>query len=451
MVSGESQRPVGAEETRGIQAARDAQKDPEALDAWLSSLFDSPGSPDPFSSRGRDGQATDKPVPLPLASTNPADSTSGVGNGTALFDDLFGDGPAAPTPDVTADVESTVELIEVVDTPGLNRSGMRLSNLNNAVSERSPALLNAPADDVHFPVYTWPNLKYVIDSASPPLVAAAVHATEPLLTHLAQPLKDIEDMVEGPGWAQRIQQLRDQAALSASANNQQEHDKHRVIIGVVGRTGTGKSSIINAVLDEDRVLPTNGLRACTAVVTEIAWNASDDPDARYRAEIEFVQPSIWRQELLRLHGDLADEAQPALDDADDAAGDSTDADIALAKLQAVYPQYITSKESILSDASGPDGGTVLQALLDDARVNGLLGTVRTVAAPRARDFYTQLQGYLDSTARTMAGDQPAHADEQDDTMALWPLIRAVHVYVKSDVLSTGVVLVDLVPSLLSTV
>ncbi len=328
---------------------------------------------------------------------------------------------------------------------------MRLSNLNNAVSERSPALLNAPADDVHFPVYTWPNLKYVIDSASPPLVAAAVHATEPLLTHLAQPLKDIEDMVEGPGWAQRIQQLRDQAALSASANNQQEHDKHRVIIGVVGRTGTGKSSIINAVLDEDRVLPTNGLRACTAVVTEIAWNASDDPDARYRAEIEFVQPSIWRQELLRLHGDLADEAQPALDDADDAAGDSTDADIALAKLQAVYPQYITSKESILSDASGPDGGTVLQALLDDARVNGLLGTVRTVAAPRARDFYTQLQGYLDSTARTMAGDQPAHADEQDDTMALWPLIRAVHVYVKSDVLSTGVVLVDLVPSLLSTV
>jgi predicted GTPase len=48
--------------------------------------------------------------------------------------------------------------------------------------------------------------------------------------------------------------------------------KHKVdtptIIGVVGNTGAGKSSVVNAMLEEERLVPTNCMRACTAVVTE---------------------------------------------------------------------------------------------------------------------------------------------------------------------------------------
>jgi len=69
------------------------------------------------------------------------------------------------------------------------------------------------------------------------------------------------------------------------------------IIGVVGNTGAGKSSIINAMLDEERLVPTNCMRACTAVVTEISYNFSTDPDAKYRSEIEFIKPSDWEKDL----------------------------------------------------------------------------------------------------------------------------------------------------------
>jgi hypothetical protein len=45
--------------------------------------------------------------------------------------------------------------------------------------------------------------------------------------------------------------------------------RKRTIVGVVGNTGAGKSSVINAMLDEERLVPTNCMRACTAVVTEM--------------------------------------------------------------------------------------------------------------------------------------------------------------------------------------
>ena len=77
--------------------------------------------------------------------------------------------------------------------------------------------------------------------------------------------------------------------------------KHKVdtptIIGVVGNTGAGKSSVINAMLEEERLDPTNCMRACTAVVTEISWNSSEDESARYRAEVDFIDHSDWEKDL----------------------------------------------------------------------------------------------------------------------------------------------------------
>lgn len=57
-----------------------------------------------------------------------------------------------------------------------------------------------------------------------------------------------------------------------------------VVIGVVGDTGAGKSSMLNALLGEEEVLPQNGMRACTACVVEVSYA----PSSAYAAEIDFV-------------------------------------------------------------------------------------------------------------------------------------------------------------------
>lgn len=77
----------------------------------------------------------------------------------------------------------------------------------------------------------------------------------------------------------------------------------------------GKSSLLNALLDEAAVLPTSGSRGCTAAVVELAfhsdllkkveavdnYNANDDDSTKtipvYKGEVEFIKLEDWEKEL----------------------------------------------------------------------------------------------------------------------------------------------------------
>lgn len=79
---------------------------------------------------------------------------------------------------------------------------------------------------------------------------------------------------------------------------------------MVGDTGAGKSSLMNALVEHDSILPTSGehsstlrqltraqgMRACTAVVVEISANTES---ASFEADVEFLSRaevlSYWTQ------------------------------------------------------------------------------------------------------------------------------------------------------------
>lgn len=199
-------------------------------------------------------------------------------------------------------------------------------------------------------------------------------------------------------------------------------------------TGAGKSSVINAVLNQDRIVPTNCMRACTAVVTEISYNSDDIP---YRAEIEFIQSSDWEKELKILFQDLLDGDGNISRECCNA---DTDAGIAYAKVAAVYPTK--SREEI--ESSSIDG------LLEE--VSYLLGRVREIKDTKASHFYTRLRRIVDSKERNgivkrengiVKRENGARVTRAAKEVAYWPLIKVLRIYVKSPVLSTGLVLVDL--------
>jgi GTP-binding protein EngB required for normal cell division len=74
------------------------------------------------------------------------------------------------------------------------------------------------------------------------------------------------------------------------------------MIAVCGATGAGKSSTLNAILD-DNIVPTSGMRACTAVVTEISYH-----DKRtIEGDVSFLSVKEWRDEIDVLINDLVDE------------------------------------------------------------------------------------------------------------------------------------------------
>ena len=183
--------------------------------------------------------------------------------------------------------------------------------------------------------------------------------------------------------------------------------------------------MINAMLDEERLVPTNCMRACTAVVTEISFNHEEEP---YRAQIEFVSEAEWEKELKIIFEDLLDGNGQV---SRECANEDTDAGKAWQKIKAVYPRK--TKEDIAKSSTA--------ILLRE--VSHVLGTTRDVKETDCLRFYKKLQQFVDSQEKTTGLKDKENKRKERKEMEFWPLIRVVRIYVKSPALATGAVIVDL--------
>ncbi|KAJ8060176.1 hypothetical protein OCU04_010521 [Sclerotinia nivalis] len=264
-------------------------------------------------------------------------------------------------------------------------------------------------------------LQHIMEGGSPEVLEEEVKKTNDFLNALKNHFKvpEAESHPDTSHWLQQIETLQAQVVNTPT------------IIGVVGNTGAGKSSVINAMLDEERLVPTNCMRACTAVVTEMSWNCSDDPSKKYRAEIEFIKECDWEKDLKLSLNELVDASGNV---SRDFANADTEAGIAYAKIKAVYPN---KTHEMLATSTA-------EKLLAEGDVRTVLGTTKTIEKSYPEFFYKELQRYVDSKEKSTGGKgRPNEKKKEKRTMEFWPLIKVVRIFVKADALSTGAVIVDL--------
>ncbi|RFU34362.1 hypothetical protein B7463_g1957, partial [Scytalidium lignicola] len=192
----------------------------------------------------------------------------------------------------------------------------------------------------------------------------------------------------------------------------------------IGTTGAGKTTLINALLEHENLLPTSHERACTAVAIEVAYNYNTSEDKVFRGEIVFVTRDEFKTELEQLFADFRE--QDSSNEDDDIEENDLEREIRIAesvdKLKHIYPQINTMEK--LKNSS-------VEELLQDAVVRDIIGTTKEIHGRDKEAFAEILSQYTESN------------EYYKKTSALWPLVKIVRVFVKSDILKDGIVLVDL--------
>ncbi|KAL6865658.1 hypothetical protein ACO1O0_001753 [Amphichorda felina] len=205
----------------------------------------------------------------------------------------------------------------------------------------------------------------------------------------------------------------------------QEHRKFEVLVGVAGPTGAGKTSLLNAILDKYELLPSGHEQAATAVSCKISWN--------FEAQIVQTLKAIVTQETIN-HTPYESEDQRI----DDRAIAAFDVKEGMHKMLAVWPVNEDEMTSLALKCHQENSEYALEAekiLRSNRAVVELLSSgVKKVYESTTGALGKHIKPYLDSTTATHGGGEE---------FAAWPLIKNVELYIQSEVLRTGICLVDL--------
>ncbi|XP_030262453.1 nuclear GTPase SLIP-GC-like isoform X2 [Sparus aurata] len=177
-----------------------------------------------------------------------------------------------------------------------------------------------------------------------------------------------------------------------------ENDK-KELVGVFGKTGAGKSSLINAVTEERNLLPSGSICACTSVMIKVEANMQSE---KYEADIEFITKEEWHDEVHTFLGQKT--AQEEYDDNDRAIAE---------KLSALYGDEWRNKSS--------------EELMDDKYFEEIefLCSKKTLTCGSAKELSEKYVRYTRNGGKN------------------WPLVKCVTVRVPKNRLLQHVTLVDL--------
>ncbi|XP_075941705.1 uncharacterized protein LOC142944090 isoform X1 [Anarhichas minor] len=194
-----------------------------------------------------------------------------------------------------------------------------------------------------------------------------------------------------------------------------ETDK-REVVGVFGKTGAGKSYLINAVIGVKDLLPSGNFRACTSVMIKVEANMEDS----YEANIEFITKEEWKDEMCfskNFPGNNVDQESNQKDDDDRP-------DI-VEKLSALYGEDWKKKS--------PDD--LIDCKYFEEIPEILFSKRKILTVKTAEELSAELVRYTRSNLKDGEG--------KDIKRWYWPLVKCVTIKVPNNDLLKHVTLVDL--------
>uniref|UniRef100_A0A3P9NXK8 Nuclear GTPase SLIP-GC-like n=1 Tax=Poecilia reticulata TaxID=8081 RepID=A0A3P9NXK8_POERE len=185
----------------------------------------------------------------------------------------------------------------------------------------------------------------------------------------------------------------------------------RELVGVFGKTGAGKTSLINALIDERKLLPSGDVDACTSVMIKVEANMYN---TKYEAHIEFITKEEWKDELWSVSQFQENEKDDEDDDYQDVAE----------KLSALYGEEWKEKSS--------------EQLMDPKYFKEIPEFLQSTGKILSCETAKELSAKMIKYTRTESN----HGGERGIKRWYWPLVKCVTVKVPHD-FPQHITLVDL--------
>jgi energy-coupling factor transporter ATP-binding protein EcfA2 len=212
-------------------------------------------------------------------------------------------------------------------------------------------------------------------------------------------------------------------------------DKTR-IIGLLGSSGEGKSSLINSLLGLPEISPTNaGGAACTSIVTEFR-NRKMDQTSPILIEIErftdeemkgmIEQAVADYRKFVYMGGSDDSDSETQYTNGEEYAIIKKDHDLGWATLDSAFGDHDEFSEEFLKGESLFQGKEIAEQCIEWAQES---------VWPEAEgvtkvEYAENAEGCSDLTSSYMEGN-------------IWPFIKIIRVHLESPLLQAGIVLVDL--------
>ncbi|KAG8961273.1 hypothetical protein FRC03_005582 [Tulasnella sp. 419] len=316
---------------------------------------------------------------------------------------------------------SPSRLLSTLESNALTPSRARARENSGTTTSNKSGIKSEPVDNVtgtsrSFPVPPAPYVKYNSHQEIIYTPEGALSAGSAMIKVVKEKVRHLEigSKLRKDVWKKDLDKLSNATSPAT-------------LIAICGATGAGKSSVINALLN-DTIVPTSGMRACTAVVTEISYKTGRSIEG----DVAFLAHDEWKAELSVLLDDLVDEngnlrPQSSL---------RAEAAVAWQKVHAVYPNIpydslINLKPELI--------------ISKDPKIARMLGTTQKISCANSKAFGKEIAKYIDSKEKKRGKKDKKDKDKKDKSEgpAYWPLVKTVKVRCPADALSTGAVLVDL--------
>ncbi|KAL4991483.1 hypothetical protein BDW68DRAFT_142463 [Aspergillus falconensis] len=210
------------------------------------------------------------------------------------------------------------------------------------------------------------------------------------------------------------------------------------IVGFIGDSGVGKSSLINSLLDHEGLARSSGNgEACTSVVTEFRQTDETHPHP-FTIEVDFMNTDELKellQELLRDYRMRHTRAFDEVTEQKESERITALARRALATLNSLFKNEADMTEEFLSNEA-PHAEELILTRLEEWALAGLDhrpgGREALHHRIEARDIYHCRENIDIFTVASRPGKP-----------ALWPFVKLIRVYLRCPILRTGLVVADL--------